>query len=217
MIHKVFGWLADPVPTGLPTRLPTPRPTGLPTALLAAALLSACGAPGPAAPPPPAGAAPLGLPHGYVRTDGHGDLLIASAGQAACPRTSPAEAAAAAAAANAARRASGQPPVAVHPTLQRVAEQQACEMAGRGTMTHVSERGGRPGPRLKAAGYRPVVTTENIAAGRMDIGRVLAEWGSSPLHLANVVRPGLRHMGIGHAVGADGRTVYWSTIYAQPR
>lgn len=90
-------------------------------------------------------------------------------------------------------------------------------MAGRGTMTHVSQSGGRPGPRLKAAGYRPAVTTENIAAGRMDLGRVLAEWRSSPLHLANVVRPGLRHMGIGHAVGGDGKTVYWTAVYAQPR
>ncbi|ARJ68771.1 CAP domain-containing protein [Paracoccus contaminans] len=185
--------------------------------LLAAAMLAACAGPAPAPPPAAGGKAPLGLPRGYVRTDGHGDLLIASAGQAACPRTAPAEAAAAAAAANAARRDRGQPPVATHPTLQRVAEQQACEMARRGTMTHVSQSGGRPGPRLKAAGYRPAVTTENIAAGRMDIGRVLAEWGSSPLHLVNIVRPGLRHMGIGHASGADGKTTYWTTIYAQPR
>lgn len=183
--------------------------------LLALMCLSACIETAHTAPPPQA--APVGLPRGFVRTDGHGDLVISAGGAARCEQATAAEKAATLAASNAARARSGLAPLSIHPTLQRVAEKMACEMARRGTMTHVSTDGGRPGPRIKAAGYRPALTTENIAAGRMDLGRVMAEWTRSPDHLSNVVRPGLRHMGIGHATGSDGKTVYWSAIYAQPR
>lgn len=186
-----------------------------PAPLVALLCLSACMETAPTALPPQA--APAGLPRGVVRTDGHGDVVISAAGPASCAPSTAAERAATLAASNAARARTGQGPLVIHPTLQRVTEQMACEMARRGTMTHVSTDGGRPGPRLKAAGYRPAVTTENIAAGRMDLGRVMAEWTRSPDHLSNVVRPGLRHMGIGHATGSDGKTVYWSAIYAQPR
>lgn len=157
------------------------------------------------------------LPGAYVRTDGHGDIAVTVAGQVSCPPTSGAEAAAAVASTNAVRTRAGLAPVSTDPRLQRAAQEHACEMAGRGLMTHVGTRSAGPGARVKALGYRPRVTSENIAAGRMDLSRTLQEWASSPDHQANMVIPGLRQMGIGHAIGSDGKTAFWAAVYAQPR
>lgn len=182
------------------------------------ALLAGC-APQPA----PMPAAPVDavssprLPRGYVRTDGHGDIAVSLAGAASCTRTTPAEAAASVAAANTARARRGLAPLVNDPRLQRAAEDHACEMARRGTMTHVGTATKGPSARVKKLGYRPAITSENIAAGRMDLGRVIAEWTGSPDHLSNIVIPGLRHHGIGHAVAVDGKSTFWAAVYAQPR
>ena len=61
------------------------------------------------------------------------------------------------------------------------------------------------------------VTAENIAAGHFDLNRVLHEWNVSTGHHANIVIPQMRHMGIGEAVGADGKTRFWAAVYAAPR
>ena len=45
----------------------------------------------------------------------------------------------------------------------------------------------------------------------------MAMWMRSPPHLANIANAQVRHVGIGRAVGADGRTTYWTAVYAAPR
>lgn len=71
--------------------------------------------------------------------------------------------------------------------------------------------------RLKQEGYRPSIAAENIAAGPWGQDRVLVEWSRSSGHLANILIPQVRHYGIGKALGADGKTVYWAAVYSAPR
>ncbi|NHF74685.1 CAP domain-containing protein [Paracoccus sp. 12-3] len=152
-----------------------------------------------------------------MRTDGHGEILVAAAGQARCVPTSPAAAAAALAATNRARAARGLAPLRTNARLQRAAEAHACEMAKRGAMTHAGTKTTGPMARAKVQGYAPRLTAENIAAGRFDLSRVLAEWSSSPDHLSNIVISGTQDFGIGQAVAADGKTTFWAAIYGKPR
>ena len=155
-----------------------------------------------------------------IRIGGDDDpyaMQLMPAGKATCLATSSSQNSHGAAATNAVRRNAGLPPVQPNAVLARVAAQHACDMAQRGRMTHTGSRTKGPGPRVKAAGYAPMVTAENIAAGPYPLPRVLQEWNSSQGHRTNIMLPQVRDFGIGRAVGADGRTVYWSAVYAAPR
>lgn len=140
-----------------------------------------------------------------------------SPGQPSCQTTSSQLNAKGAAETNAARRASGLPPLTANSLLAQVAAGHACDMAKRGQMTHQGSQTSGPGQRVKAKGYAPRITAENIAAGPFDADRVLAEWQASKGHYANLMLPQVRDFGIGHAVGADGRTRYWAAVYAAPK
>ena len=145
------------------------------------------------------------------------DMQLMPAGKATCLATSASQNSHGAAATNAVRRNAGLPPVQPDPVLARVAAQHACDMAQRGRMTHAGSRTTGPGPRVKAAGYAPTITAENIAAGPFSQSRVLAEWNASSGHLANILIPQVRDYGIGQAIGPDGKTRFWAAVYAAPR
>ncbi|WP_254368123.1 CAP domain-containing protein [Paracoccus sp. Z118] len=169
--------------------------------ILAAGLLAGC-----ASEPPGAGGG----------DDPHAMQLL-DAGQATCRPTTAAENAAGVAATNRARAARGLGPVRADARLAEAAAKHACDMAQRGRMTHIGSSTHGPSPRVKAAGYAPSVTAENIAAGHFDLNRVLAEWNQSSGHLSNIVIPQVRDFGIGSAVGADGKTRFWAAVYGAPR
>lgn len=156
------------------------------------------------------------LPGRVVWTDGHGAINLATAGEPSCPATTPTDAATALAATNAVRARHGLAPLATDPTLQRVAELHACDMAARGAMTHEGSTTRGPMARAKQQGYRPRLIAENIAAGRFGLDRTLAEWSASPGHRANITIGSVRAFGIGHALAADGKTVFWASVYAAP-
>lgn len=145
------------------------------------------------------------------------DMQLMPAGKATCLATSSGQNSHGAAATNAVRRSAGLPPVQPDPVLAQVAARHACDMATRGRMTHQGSRTSGPGPRVKAAGYAPTVTAENIAAGPFSQERVLAEWNASSGHLANMLIPQVRDYGIGQAIGPDGKTRFWAAVYAAPR
>lgn len=113
------------------------------------------------------------------------------------------------------RQGNGLSAVRVHPALVQAAAQQACDMARRGRMSHAG-RGG-VGARVRAAGYSASVTAENIAAGQMDARAAISAWIRSPAHRANILNRRVRDIGVAQAVGADGRTRYWSLVLAAPR
>ncbi|WP_233253563.1 CAP domain-containing protein [Paracoccus binzhouensis] len=138
-------------------------------------------------------------------------------GTVTCYQTSMRENQAAAQATNATRRARGLPALKPNADLAAAAARHACDMARRGVMSHRGSNTRGPMQRLKKAGYRPSIAAENIAAGPFTQERVLREWVRSSGHLANILIPQVRHYGIGKAVGADGRTVYWAAVYSAPR
>lgn len=113
------------------------------------------------------------------------------------------------------RQGNGLAPVRLHPALAQAAAQQACDMARRGQMTHAG-RGG-VGARVRATGYRASLTAENIAAGQMDARSAIGAWIRSPSHRANILNRRVRDIGVAQALGADGRTRYWSLVLAAPR
>lgn len=151
----------------------------------------------------------------------HGDdphaMQLLAPGKATCLATTSGQNAAAVASTNRMRSASGLAPVAADSRLAEAAARHACDMAQRGRMTHIGSATPGPAPRVKALGYAPTITAENIAAGHFDLARVLAEWNASSGHLANIVIPQVRHVGIGQAIGADGKTRFWAAVYAAPR
>lgn len=169
--------------------------------LICVAALAGCGA--------PAGRTAGG-------SDPH-DVQATAPGKAGCVATSVAENAAGVRATNAARARAGLPEVRSNMLLAEVAARHACDMATRGLMTHRGSKSTGPGPRVKARGYTPMLTAENIAAGPFDLNRVLGEWNASKGHLDNIMIPQVRDYGIGQAIGADGRTRFWAAIYAAPR
>lgn len=144
-------------------------------------------------------------------------VQVAEAGAATCPATSQADNATGAAATNTLRQQAGLRPVQSSMTLAQVAARHACDMAGRGRMTHIGSTTSGPGDRLRAVGYRPSISAENIAAGPYSLNRVLAEWNASAGHRSNILLPQMRDYGVGQAIGADGRTRYWAAVYAAPR
>lgn len=144
-------------------------------------------------------------------------VQVGTAGAASCLATSAQENAAGAAATNDVRRRAGLAPVQASPRLAAVAARHACDMAQRGRMTHIGSSTSGPGARLRAAGYQPRITAENIAAGPFSQPRVLNEWASSQGHARNILLPQVQEFGIGQAIAEDGRTRYWAAVYAAPR
>lgn len=153
---------------------------------------------------------------GQGGVDAHA-VQVSGPGDATCMTTSPGQNRHAATATNSVRNGAGLPPVRPDPVLAQVAARHACDMAKRGRMTHKGTSTPGPGPRVKAAGYAPVVTAENIAAGPFSQERVLAEWNGSDGHRANMLIPQVRDYGIGQAIGPDGRTRFWAAVYAAPK
>lgn len=186
-----------------------------PGALVAVLCLAACGA-APVSPPTESVSTPgPRLPGRVVWTDGHGDIAVATAGRATCPATSAAMAATGLAATNAARAQAGLAPLRANAVLNRVAAAHACDMANRGTMTHVGTTTTGPMARARQMGYRPQTIAENIAAGRFELNGTLAQWSASPKHRANITIPALQEFGIGTATAADGKTTFWTAVYAR--
>lgn len=172
--------------------------------LIAAALmLGACGA-------APSGGDPM------TAKDKHAMQLM-DGGPAQCIASTPEDGRAVAEATSRLRAAHGLSPVRANPLLDQVAAAHACDMAARGRMTHIGTTTTGPAQRVKARGYRPVLTAENIAAGPFSRPRVLAEWSASQGHRDNILLPQVREVGIGQAIGPDGKTRFWVAVYTAPR
>ncbi|WGR62668.1 CAP domain-containing protein (plasmid) [Paracoccus ferrooxidans] len=168
------------------------------TAVAACLLLAACTAPPSAGP------------------DKAYDVQVSAPGLVECSAPSPQVVRSGLTATNRARSQAGLPAVQANALLSQAAAAHACDMAQRGRMSHAGSRSSGPAQRLKALGYAPRITAENIAAGPYGADQVLGEWNSSSGHRANILIPQVRQFGIGHATGADGRTRFWSAVYAAP-
>ncbi|WP_405403178.1 CAP domain-containing protein [Paracoccus sp. Ld10] len=113
------------------------------------------------------------------------------------------------------RAKEGLGPVTVDPALTAAATQQACRMAARGRLSH--QGGGGVKSRARSAGYAASVVAENIAAGQHNADAAMRSWARSPGHRSNMLHARVHHVGIGKALAADGRTVFWAMVLAAPR
>lgn len=95
--------------------------------------------------------------------------------------------------------------------LQRLATEQAKAMARQDRLSHDVQ--GSLQARFQAARYEPGMAVENIAAGQEGVEQVLAAWRDSPGHRANLLKPGLRRMGLAMAPAPQSDFKrYWALI-----
>ena len=105
------------------------------------------------------------------------------------------------------------PPVALHPTLTRVAESYAQLLGEDAFFSHTSPSGDGPGDRLSAAGYDWSTYAENIAAGYLSVSSVMAGWLASPGHCRNIMAGGVTEIGPGQAnVAGSPYGNYWVLV-----
>lgn len=138
-------------------------------------------------------------------------------GTVQCFATSGRDNATGAATSNAIRSARGLGQVRPSGRLAAAAARHACDMAQRNEMTHKGSRLRKPSHRVRAAGYRQTIVAENIGKGYNSADQVQRAWVESQGHLSNILLPQIEEFGIGRAVAADGRTVYWAAVYAAHR
>ncbi|MCW2813396.1 MAG: hypothetical protein JWN84_851 [Nocardioides sp.] len=109
-------------------------------------------------------------------------------------------------------------PLTIEAHLTRAADDFAELMATRDFFSHSSPDGSDPGDRITAAGYQWRAYGENIAAGYSEAGAVVQGWIESPGHCKNLMNPGFRHVGLGHAYDAGSRYgSYWVQDFGIPR
>ena len=118
---------------------------------------------------------------------------------------------------NATRRQHGLGPVTLSPVLGRAAAGHACDMIQRGFFSHQGSNGSSAHNRAQRAGYRSCLTAENIAWGQPTPGAVFDAWMGSAGHRANILRRGVRDMGLAQAVPQRGqRGPQWVMVLARP-
>ena len=104
------------------------------------------------------------------------------------------------------------------PELDAAAEAHSKEMARLRTFAHVLSTDGGPADRLRARGYAYSSVAENIGLSS-DVGRAHEAIAGSPAHLANLLDPRHRRLGLGAARGPTaegGEGVYLTELFAVP-
>jgi len=116
---------------------------------------------------------------------------------------------------NAERRKAGLGALSASSTLQKAAQSLACDNAAQGQWSHTGRNGSDLTARLRQAGYRFRTANENVGRFRGPESAV-KWWMGSPSHRPNILSEAIREIGVGVALGADGRA-YWVTVKGAPR
>lgn len=101
------------------------------------------------------------------------------------------------------------PPLRLSAALQQAAAGHARDMARGSYFEHRARDGSQPKDRVRRAGYRPVLTGENIAFGPETAEEVVAGWLASPGHCANIMDRRFRDMGLAVEQGRKRGHFYW--------
>ena len=118
------------------------------------------------------------------------------------------------AAVNGVRGDNGRAALARNALLDTAAQRHACWMSVTGKFGHAGAEDSQPSDRVRSAGYRAGLTSENIAMGQPTASAVVADWMKSKGHRDNILRKAARDYGVGVALLA-GRPV-WVMLYAAP-
>ena len=142
-------------------------------------------------------------------------LVLAAPGTAqACPEVSAREAARMTDLINADLRTRGLPPLRHDPRLARVAQAHACDMVRNGFFGHAGSGNVPFAQRVRAAGMRGCILSENLAMGVRSAQHAHRVWMQSPGHRQNILRPDNTHVGLGIATPRNGRGMRWVTVFA---
>jgi uncharacterized protein YkwD len=95
----------------------------------------------------------------------------------------------------------GLPPLQRVQTLMNAAQGHSQDMASNDFLGHTGSDGSDGGQRMTRAGYPWIAWGENVAAGYPTAAEVVQQWMNSPGHRANILDPGFRDIGAGHAYG----------------
>lgn len=147
----------------------------------------------------------------------HQDFLVENTAGAICGEVGQGQIDRAVSEHNRFRAERGLKPFSQNSVLSELASAHACDMARRGTVTHRDHAGLRAGQRASRAGYHWRRIGENVGARANSVSEVVAAWIASPGHRANIMDRKMREFGLGSARSADGKTVYWAALYADPK
>jgi uncharacterized protein YkwD len=103
----------------------------------------------------------------------------------------------------------GADPLKINEQLDLAADQHTLDQASMNKMSHTGSNGSNMGDRIKNAGYVFSSAGENVAYGFGDAAAVMNGWMNSEGHRQNILNPNYKEIGIGYALGADGRP-YWT-------
>jgi uncharacterized protein YkwD len=113
------------------------------------------------------------------------------------------------------RHNNGLEALGLDPQLMRMADEQARAMAARDKLDHGTARSFKE--RMKASGFDPRVSAQNVSAGYHTLDEAFSGWRDSPAHRANMLLKGATRMGIATAYSpASKYKVFWTLIVAAP-
>lgn len=116
---------------------------------------------------------------------------------------------------NSERQKAGVAPIALDHRLDAAATKHAQWMASAGRLDHDSPSGSHS-DRIRAEGYKPKASGENIAMGYSSVSAVMGGWMTSSGHRRNILNPVYSQCGFGMAT--DGRGRKWScAVFATPK
>ena len=114
------------------------------------------------------------------------------------------------------RQNNGLGPVTLDPALMQLAQTQASGMAARDKLDRDTK--GEFAKRMKAAGFDPKVTVENVSAGYHTLAEAFSGWRDSPPHRANMLKDRVTRIGIAAVYTPSSKyKVYWALILAAPQ
>jgi uncharacterized protein YkwD len=96
----------------------------------------------------------------------------------------------------------------LHDGLMTAARDYAVDMATGQYLSHDGIDGSSTSDRIRAAGFDGCVLGENLSRGQPTARAAVESWLGSPSHCENLMWPGYRHIGAGHALDTEGRH-YW--------
>ncbi|MFA6463971.1 MAG: CAP domain-containing protein [Candidatus Paceibacterota bacterium] len=106
----------------------------------------------------------------------------------------------------------------VNPSLNKVAQLKANDMAKNSYFAHVSPEGKAPWYWFKQVGYNYVYAGENLAVDFTDSQDIAKAWMNSPTHKANILEKAYTEIGTGIATGTyQGKaTIFVAQVFGKP-
>jgi uncharacterized protein YkwD len=110
------------------------------------------------------------------------------------------------------RKANGLGKLEADARLERAALQQAGYMARAGRMAHTTGRGKDFASRMRDNGVEGAAA-ENVAVGRMEMGKLFDMWMNSTGHRRNMLDPRFSRFGLAYVRAGDGSDQkYWALV-----